>query len=113
MVMSLELNNVLTPKAQEVIDMRSDKSGFLHTVIWAHVVSGLLCIAIAAIDHSHQDVTEFYSVYIAVQMYHRAYSLPFNPMPDALELPENVYTTIMSPAAKRTADRPKKRRIQI
>ncbi|ERN17834.1 hypothetical protein AMTR_s00047p00187650 [Amborella trichopoda] len=99
MAMSLEWRGVLTPKAQEVIDMRRDKSRSLHTVIWerdgmyeinadkkyvvnpvTHIcscrvwqISGLLCShAIAAIDHRNQNI------YFTVQMYHREYSLPFN-----------------------------------
>ncbi|ERN00521.1 hypothetical protein AMTR_s00102p00053770 [Amborella trichopoda] len=43
----------------------------------------------------------------------RAYSLLFNPLPDVLKLSEIVYTTVMPPAARQTASRPKNRRMQI
>ncbi|ERM97685.1 hypothetical protein AMTR_s00130p00118290 [Amborella trichopoda] len=59
---------------------------------WVWQVSGLSCShAIAAVDHRHQDVTEFCGVYFTIQIYHRANSLPFNPMPDTLELQDIVY----------------------
>ncbi|ERN14143.1 hypothetical protein AMTR_s00021p00250060 [Amborella trichopoda] len=79
--------------------------------LYGHMmVSGLPCShAIAIIDHRHEDITEFCGVYFRVQMYRRAYSLPFNPMPDALELPYIVYTTVIPPAARRIASRSKKR----
>ncbi|ERN10369.1 hypothetical protein AMTR_s00026p00106470 [Amborella trichopoda] len=68
MTMSREWSGVLTPKAQEAIYKRWDKSRFLHTVIW--------------------------SIFV-----------PFNPMLDALELPDIVYTTVMQHAARRTGVR--------
>ncbi|ERM96471.1 hypothetical protein AMTR_s00001p00257190 [Amborella trichopoda] len=135
MAMSLNWSGELTPKAQKVIDRRRDKSKFLHTVTWAHdgmydinadkiyvvnltthtcscrvwQVSGLSSShAIAAVDHRHEDVTNYCGVYFTVQMYHRAYSHPFNPMPYVLELPEITYTTVTPPAARRTAGQPKK-----
>ncbi|ERM94649.1 hypothetical protein AMTR_s00011p00204880 [Amborella trichopoda] len=140
MIISLEWSNVLTPKAQKVIDMRRDKSKFLHTDTWAHdgiyeinsdkkyvvtlatrtyscrvwLVSGLSCShAIATVDHRHEDITNFCDVYFTVQMYHKAYSFPFNPIPDALELSEIVHTIVLSPAARRTTGRSKKRRRKI
>ncbi|ERM93946.1 hypothetical protein AMTR_s00137p00110080 [Amborella trichopoda] len=67
MAKSLEWSYVLTPKAEKV--------------------TGLLCSHVfTVIDHSYQDVTEFCGVYRTMEMYHRAYSLPFNPKPDAHEL---------------------------
>ncbi|ERN08923.1 hypothetical protein AMTR_s00015p00249640 [Amborella trichopoda] len=139
MTLSLKWSGVLISKAQKVIDLRRDESRFLHTVTWAHegmyeinadkkyiviltthtcscwvlYVSGLLCShEIAAIDHKHKDLTKFCVVYFTFQMYGRAYSLPFNPMSDVLELPKIAYTTVMLPAARRTAGPPKKRRRQ-
>ncbi|ERN10911.1 hypothetical protein AMTR_s00164p00038360 [Amborella trichopoda] len=109
MDMSLEWSGVLTPKAQKVIDLRRDKSRFLHTVTWAHD------------DMYEINVDNKYALNLATHTcscrvwqykYTRAYSLPFNPMPDELELPEIVYTTVMPPAARRTAGRPMKRRRQ-
>ncbi|ERN05695.1 hypothetical protein AMTR_s00006p00217540 [Amborella trichopoda] len=127
MAMSLKWSNVLTPKAQKVINMRRDKPRFLHAVTWAHddmceinadkkyvvnlathtcscwgwQVSGLLCShLIAAIDHRHEEVTEFCGFYFTVQMFCRTYSLPFNPMPEALELSMIVYTIVMPPTAR-------------
>ncbi|ERN10409.1 hypothetical protein AMTR_s00026p00171440 [Amborella trichopoda] len=89
MAMSLEWSDVLTTKALKV--------------------SGLPCsYAITAIDHRHEDVTEFCGIYFIVQIYRRAYYLSFNPIPDALELPEIEYTTVMPPAARRIVGRPKK-----
>ncbi|ERN02295.1 hypothetical protein AMTR_s00084p00086880 [Amborella trichopoda] len=75
--------------------------------------SGLSCShAIAVIDHRNEDVIEFCGVYFTVQMCGRSYSLPFNPMSDALELPDIVYTTVMPPTVRRTVGRPKKRHRQ-
>ncbi|ERN10917.1 hypothetical protein AMTR_s00164p00051510 [Amborella trichopoda] len=77
-------------------------------------VSELPCNhAIAAIDHKHEDVIEFYGIYFTVQMYRRAYSLPFNPMPDVLELSNIVYIAVLPSATRRTAGRPKKQHRQI
>ncbi|ERN15824.1 hypothetical protein AMTR_s00039p00159070 [Amborella trichopoda] len=139
MTMFLEWSSMLTPKAQKVIDMRRDKSRFLHTITWVHdgmyesnadkkyalnmtthtcscqvwQVSGLSCNhAITAIGHRHEDVTNYCDIYFTVQMYHTAYSLPFNPMPDVLELSYIVYAIVMPPAARRTVGWPKKIRKQ-
>ncbi|ERN14375.1 hypothetical protein AMTR_s00033p00227300 [Amborella trichopoda] len=100
MTMSLGCSCVLTPKAQNVIDLRRNKSRFLHTVTWAHD------------DHRHEDVTNFCGVYFIVQIYRRAYSVPYNPMLDVLQLPKIVYTTGMPPATRRTAGRSKKRHMK-
>ncbi|ERN10629.1 uncharacterized protein LOC18438809 [Amborella trichopoda] len=139
MTRSLEWSDVLIPKTQKVIDLRRDKPRFFHADTWAHdgmyeinadkkyalnleihtcscrvwQVGELSCShAIAVIDHRHEDVINFCGIYFIVQMYRRTYSLPFNKMPNVLELPEIVYTTVMLSAVRRTAGRPKKHRRQ-